>query len=95
MSLQTSFSQQGNHYEFKLTVQVPPPTVILPSISISLGTPEIVLPTLPPALAYLATWIAGLVATIQKLLEMIPDAKVTLIVKVGTTTIINQTFQTP
>jgi hypothetical protein len=79
-----------------ITVVIPLPTVGLPAISLSFPPriPNVKIPLVPEALLAVAVALAKLQAIINKLLMLIPGNSIRLIVKLGPTTIIDQTLST-
>jgi len=86
-------SKDGNSFLMVITLQTPIPDLSgLSDFSITFppGIPLVTLPVLPPALLRLAQQLEGLVATVNKLIELIPDATVQLKIKAGDTVIFDQ-----
>lgn len=91
MATTITTSRDGNSFTITVVIQIPSPAFVPPSFKVSFPPtlPKIKLPTLPPALAYLAATIEEIVVIVNKLVAMIPEATVNLKVKLGDATVID------
>lgn len=92
----SSYSVDPRTNTITITIVVPLPKGGLPVISLGFPPklPLLKLPLIPEALRAVAKILSQLQEIIKKLLTLIPGAAIRLVIKLGPTTIIDETFTT-